>query len=516
MATAVIMPRQGQSVESCVIGKWHKQKGDKVSIGDILFTYETDKAAFEEAAKAEGILLEIFYEEGDDVECLKTVCVIGAEGESIKEFTPHTAPSTTDSKTTQDNSGSPESTNKDSKPQIDTSEPIINNSEFRIPNSEFPPVSPRARALAERTGADISFAIPTGANNRVMESDIRAVIAKGHFATRAAGEERSNATGTGIGGRVTTYDVQSGKSGTPPSFPPGSAAAGNMFIAALHEPDCEDIKLTNVRKIIAKSMHASLSNSAQLTLHSSFDATDIFSFRAAVQGQPPNVAQPASMHGHCGENPEHGSKPVCRTPADPHFSAAPEQQRFRKNPETMAQLKGTAKITVTDIIIFAVSRVILDHKSINAHFLGDKTVRYNNAHIGVAVDTPRGLLVPTIRGANSLSLAELSAQAKVLFEKCRQGVIEPDSLKGASFTISNLGGLGIEMFTPILNPPQTGLLGVCCTVERTKEGKAYPAMGLSLTFDHRALDGADAARFLKSLVQYLEKFSINLAHEGGL
>jgi len=140
---------------------------------------------------------------------------------------------------------------------------------------------------------------------------------------------------------------------------------------------------------------------------------------------------------------------------------------------------------------------------------------FHGANIGVATDTPRGLLVPTVFGADKMPLQEISEKAKVLFEKCKQGAIEPDALTGGTFTISNLGGFGIEMFTPILNPPQTGLLGVCNIIERTKEGKPYPAMGLSLTFDHRALDGADAARFLKELIEYLEKFSSSLSLEGG-
>jgi pyruvate dehydrogenase E2 component (dihydrolipoamide acetyltransferase) len=147
----------------------------------------------------------------------------------------------------------------------------------------------------------------------------------------------------------------------------------------------------------------------------------------------------------------------------------------------------------------------------NAHYLGDTIALYRNAHIGVAVDTPRGLLVPTIFNANKLSLTELATESRNLFEKCKQGAIEPDLLKGASFTVSNLGGFGVEMFTPILNPPQTGLLGVCCVVERTKGGVPYPAMGLSLTYDHRALDGADAARFHKDLIGYLEGFTVQLA-----
>ena len=439
MATAVIMPRQGQSVESCVIGRWHKQKGDKVSIGDILFTYETDKAVFEEEAKVEGIVLDIFFKEGDEVECLKTVCVIGSEGESVDEFravTGDPAPR------------APSALGPEPTMSTESSQQIENWQAAALVVSSGTRISPRARALAQKTGADIGSAVPTGANNRIMERDIQKVIAEGRLVTPAARESYSHfskVAGTGLGGRVTTFDMQARQ----------DAAS-----------DFEEVKLSNIRKVIAKTMHASLSNAAQLTLHSSFDATDVFA--------------------------------------------------FRKNLKAINEHKTPVKITVTDIIIYAASRVLLKHKSINSHFLDDKIAVYHNAHIGVAVDTPRGLLVPTISHANNLSLTELSAQAKVLFEKCRQGATPPDVLKGATFTISNLGGLGIEMFTPILNPPQTGLLGVCSVVERTKDGKPYPAMGLSLTFDHRALDGADAARFLKDLIQYLETFSFSYVLEGGL
>ena len=124
-------------------------------------------------------------------------------------------------------------------------------------------------------------------------------------------------------------------------------------------------------------------------------------------------------------------------------------------------------------------------------------------------------MVPTIFNANKKSLNEISREAKVLIEECQKGTISPDFLKGASFTVTNLGTLDVESFTPVLNPPQTGILGVNTIVQRVKEVNGeyvyYPAMGLSLTFDHRALDGAPAARFLKDLKNNLENFSVLLA-----
>ena len=450
MATPVIMPRQGQSVESCVIGAWHKHKGDKIAVGDILFTYETDKATFEEEAKVEGVLLELFFDEGDEVECLKNVCVIGNEGESVEEFRP-------DGRVRSQESGARSQESEVRSQKVGDASgavaPLL--ASAVSPDSCLSPVSfllsPRARRLAETSGADIRYAVPSGANNRIMERDVQAVIKQGHLATRstrAAGISPPVAYGTGIGGRVTTFDAMQAQS-------PKSRGR-----SAAQSPEYEEVKLSNVRKVIAKAMHASLANSAQLTLQSSFDATDILEFRRKLKTAVEKISQP--------------------------------------------------NVTITDIIIYAVSRILPKHRSINAHFMGESMKLFNRAHVGVAVDTPRGLLVPTLFNADEMSLFEVSANAKALFDQCKQGSISPNLLKNGTFTISNLGTMGIEVFTPVLNPPQTGILGVCSIVERTRNGTPYPAMGLSLTFDHRALDGADAARFLKDLVDYLELFSVNV------
>jgi len=434
MATAVIMPRQGQSVESCLIGNWYKKKGDPVSVGDLLFTYETDKATFEEEATVEGILLDVFFEEGDDVECLVNVCVIGAEGESAEEFRPAGAASGSEVSAPQDIGDVGQSG------QSAVSAPSVDATVSTAPapttadGDSFMRISPRARKLAEKTRADLGYATPTGPSGRIIERDVQTVLSSGH-----RGETSS----------VVQNDSRF-----------GSDASSRKVVT----PDSEEVGLTNVRKFISKAMHESLANSAQLTHHSTFDATDVLN--------------------------------------------------FRKNLKAVDDNEVIAKITITDIIIYAVSRILPKHKSMNAHFLGESMKLFNNAHIGVAVDTPRGLLVPTIFNTNALSLSQLSLQAKELFEMSKQGSVPPDSLKGASFTISNLGNMGVEMFTPVINPPQTGILGVCSIVERTKNGVIYPAMGLSLTYDHRALDGADAARFMKDLIMYLEKFSFNLALEG--
>ena len=140
---------------------------------------------------------------------------------------------------------------------------------------------------------------------------------------------------------------------------------------------------------------------------------------------------------------------------------------------------------------------------------------FNNVNIGMAVDTERGLLVPTLFGADKMSLSEISKNAKALAASAQSGSISPDLLSGGTFTVSNLGALGVEMFTPVINPPQTCILGVCNITYRQKKqqmaSKRIRQWGLSLTYDHRALDGAPASRFLKDLCSALENFDVLLA-----
>lgn len=443
------MPRQGQSVESCIITKWNKQVGDKVAVGDLLFTYETDKATFDEESQVEGTLLAILHEEGDDVPCLENVCVIGSEGEDVSQFMA-AAPAP-------EAAAQPETAAPAQPEAAPAANAAANTAQVASKAAEGDiKISPRARAYAEKTGVDYRYAVPSGAEGRIIERDIVALREQGVMVTPAASGEYlaggSRIEGTGIGGRVSVEDLS-------------APAAAAQLADAVQAPEYEDVKLTNIRKVIARSMTASLSSMAQLTLNTSFDATELMAYRKKVK--------------------ENGEK------------------------------LGLANITLNDMVLYAVSRTLPNHKDLNAHLLEDKMRYFTNVHLGMAVDTERGLMVPTIFNANKLSLNDIAVEAKKCAADCQKGSINPDKLSGASFTVSNLGSLGIESFTPVINPPQTGILGVDNIVTRVKEVngqiKTYPAMGLSLTFDHRALDGAPAAKFLKELAANLENFSALLA-----
>ena len=440
MATLVIMPRQGQSVESCIITAFNKKVGDTVEVGEILFSYETDKSSFDEPAPAAGKILAIFREEGDDVPCLENVLVIGNDGEDISEFVPKSeaeaAPAVAET--------APEAPKAEAVPTVEAVSTASVSGEFAI--------SPRARLLAEKTHADLLKAVPTGPNGRIIERDVQKLVDMGLTVSPAAKDAYSSAVeGSGISGKVVLADLNAPK-------------AEEAIAPAAPVAEYEDVKLPNIRKVIAKSMHASLSNMAQLTLNTSFDATKLLALRASLKSG--------------------------------------------------AEKMGIGNITLNDMVLFAVSRVLLNHKDLNAHYLDDTMRYFSNVNLGVAVDTPRGLMVPTLFAANKMSLNDLSKSAKVVISAAQEGTINPDLLKGGSFTVTNLGSLGIESFTPVINPPQTGILGVDTITKRIKEVNGedvtYPAMGLSLTFDHRALDGAPAAKFLKELVFALENFDLLL------
>lgn len=436
MAQSVIMPRQGQSVESCIITTWHKKVGDPVNEGDLLFSYETDKSAFDEPSPATGTVLAQLAAEGDVVPCLEVVCIIGQAGENIDALVKKDAPAAEEAKPAE---AAEEAKPAEAAPTADA--PKCEGGRVKI--------SPRAKNLALKTGADLAAATPTGPNGRLIERDVQAVLDKGCTVTTAAVEAF-------LRGEVIA------KAEAPAAAPIAAAAPAAPAAPAAAGAEYEEAPLTNVRRTIARSMHASLSEMAQLTLNTTFDATDLLAYREKLKAS--------------------------------------------------AEALGIGKITLNDMVLWAASRILPKYPDINANLVDDKMRRFRHANIGMAVDTDRGLLVPVIAHADEMSLAELAAATKVAAAKARDAKLLPDEMKGGSFTVSNLGSLGIESFTPVINPPQTAILGVCTTTTRLRaDGTTYQAMGLSLTFDHRAVDGAPAARFLHELAAALENFSVLLA-----
>ncbi len=430
------MPRQGQSVESCIITAWNKKVGDTVQEGDILFSYETDKSAFDEPAQVSGTLLAILANEGDVVPCLDTVCYIGDAGEDVSALVNAAAPAAEEAPKAKEAPKAAEAVAAAAAPVVTAA----------AADDKLVRISPRAKALALKTGVDMTKVAPTGPHGRIIERDINAALDAGFVANTAAVEDF-------LAGKIVAVEEEVAAA---PAAAAATAPVADDVLAYTEEP------FSGIRKVISRQMHASLSEMAQLTLNASFDATALMNFRSTLKA----------------------------------------------NGEAL----GLGKISLNDMVLYAVSRTLMNHPTLNANVVNDTFRYFKHANVGMAVDTERGLLVPTIFGAEKMSLAEISAAAKNVAGKAREGKLSPDEMSGGSFTVTNLGAMGVESFTPVINPPQTAILGVCAiTYKLRADGTTYPAMGLSLTFDHRAVDGAPAARFLSDLCKALENFGLLLA-----
>jgi pyruvate dehydrogenase E2 component (dihydrolipoamide acetyltransferase) len=189
-----------------------------------------------------------------------------------------------------------------------------------------------------------------------------------------------------------------------------------------------------------------------------------------------------------------------------HLSAgASTVLAFRKK---LKENKTQGDVNINDILLHLVAKTLADFGELNGHLKGDKIHLYKSVHLSFAVDTPRGLMAPVIRSADSMSLLQLAGWVKQLARACRDGTLKPSEHQGGTFTVSNLGSLGIESFTPILNLPQIAILGIGCIQLKPvqkEEGILFsPHLGLSLTLNHQAVDGATGARFLQLLVQKIE------------
>ena len=460
------MPKQGQSVESCIVTEFKKKVGDKVAVGDVLFSYETDKASFDEDAKVEGTVLACFFNDNDEIPCLTNVMVIGEPGESFSEYAPSGA-GVSAASGAEPTSPATEPASAVAEPVARQGSPAIEVTAAATPGASASPatgtvaanapVSPRARKLAAEKGVDTAQVAGTGPHGRIIERDVIAAqnspksgLAK---AMMADGGLQAPVTGSGIGGMVKGSDLKVWK----PTHTGNLAGEGEEFKVE---------KMSNMRKLIAKSMYNSLQNTAQLTHMLGADARRVQALR-------------------------------------------------KKAKKTLEEGKIDVNITINDFVCYAVIKALKKFPKVNSHCLGDAMRIFNVVNLGCAVDTERGLMVPCVKHAEDLNIIGLSKALKKVAEDCKKGSVNPDllSAEGASFTVSNLGGFGVEWFTPVINVPQSAILGVGTIVPRPKDLGAgvyafVPYLGLSLTYDHRALDGGEATRFLKQVAVEIENLEV--------
>lgn len=461
MVYQVILPKLGQTVEEGRIVEWLKAEGDQVGRGDVLFTVETDKAVLDVESTNKGYLRKILVPAGEVRPVLTVVGLMTRQpDEPLEEV--EAAPA--------EAKAEPEAA-PEAAPEAETT--VKPETAAGRAGRIF--ASPRARKYAREHGVAIEVVTGTGPNGRIIERDVIAYLEAQPEATPVArnlaehlGVDLRGVTGTGPRGRITKADVEVAAvvAAAPASAPePELPAAPTPTPAPAPTGTLAEVPLTGVRAVIAQRMHESHMTTAPVTLTMEVDATALVALREQLK-----VALAETLGFNLGYN---------------------------------------------DLLIKLCAQALRAYPYVNARLDEDKIVHLDAVHIGLAIDTDRGLIVPHVSNADEKGLVEIAKDVRGLVERARTGRSSLDELSGGTFTITNLGMYDVDAFTPIINYPETAILGV----GRIKpepvvvEGEIVvrQMVWLSLTFDHRLVDGAPAARFLQHIKRLIEEPYLLLA-----
>ena len=448
MATEIYLVKVGMSMTEGVVEEWYIADGDRVTVGELLYRLETEKVNLDVDAEADGIVKHLVAE-GVTMEPGDVVGYIFADGEEIPDDLAVLGGGSTASPALADTPAAA------AAPAIATQ--AATGSGGRVL------ASPAARRLAGELGVDYATVAGSGPGGRIVEADVRAASAAQPAASvgatggpsspmarklaRELGVDLAAVSGTGPGGRITKDDVERA----------AAAPAPAASAAAVASRASGTVAVRGMRKTIAARMHESLMTMAQLTMDMDVNMDDAVKLRGQL----------------VEEWEDEGVRP-----------------------------------SYTDLVIRAVARALEKHPRMNASWGDDEITLHGDVHVGMAVSLQEGLIVPVIKNANAISVKDLAQESSRLAAAAREGNLGLDDMQDGTFTVSALGMMGVDSFTPIINAPQAGILGV----NRIRDDVAWDGdrpvktqvMRLSLTWDHRVLDGAPAAEFLGEVKALLE------------
>ena len=458
MAAEVVMPKFGLTMVEGTIQQWFKKEGEAIKQGEALFEVETEKVLYEVESTVTGTVAKLLYPLEAVVAVGLPIAVIAEAGEDVATVAAGYADGAPAPQTGTSPAGSPTPGTGSAAAPASAPAPTAASDGKRVPTT------PAARKLAAEHSIDTALLAGTGPGGRVTREDVQKAIDEGitapasapgsgkrapvtPAARKLAAEHKidtSQLAGSGPGGRITREDVQKvidagGQASASTPAPAAPASAG------------ESIPLRGMRKVIAERMHNSLQTSAQLTITTEVDVTQLI--------------------------------------------------------ERREEVKREFNTTYNDFIIQACAHALIQHPRMNASLEGDAIQIHGARHIGFAVALDEGLIVPVVRDADKKPLKTIAEEARALAEKARAGKLQLEEVSGGTFTVSNLGMAGVDAFTPIINSPQTGILGIGRILEKPVVFQGEIAkrsmLVLSLTFDHRVIDGAPAGAFLQSVADLL-------------
>ena len=455
--TEIVMPRMGLTMEEGTVVAWLKDVGELVQAGEPLVEIETDKATVEIEAPANGVLRQIVGQPGETFPIGTVIGYLAAPGSTGAPIL--SAPVAESAK--------PEEQRVIAQPTAGTSQ-----TPATVPGKVR--ASPAARRIARRQGVDLDQIQGSGPDGRIVAWNVEQAVAQ-RAAAQPSGAQRQavettakvsplaqrvaeeygvtleQVQGSGPGGRITRKDVERSLAGqaaeTASAQPPAGLPPGFTYEAA-----------SRVQKRMAERMAASFRDAPHFYLHSEADCRSLLALRQALL---PRLEDRYGVH-----------------------------------------------ITITDLLVKFCALTLARHPQVLSQWSGDGLLKTSDINIGIAADTPNGLLVPVIQHCDRLGLSEIARQRSELVEKARLGKLSLQELELGTFTISNLGMFKIDFFDAVLNPPQAAILAVGRMKERpvAENGQLIAAqtMTLSLSVDHRVLDGVGGARFLSDLVELIE------------
>jgi pyruvate dehydrogenase E2 component (dihydrolipoamide acetyltransferase) len=429
----ITMPKLSDTMTEGTIVAWKKKKGDQVSAGEVIAEIETDKATMEWESPEDGVLSEIFVEEGGKVEVGQKIAVIGEKGET--ETTPPAS-------------------------QAETEKPAP--AEQQEPETAPPEESIKSTGRSKEIPPPPSNSIST-AGAPAERSDEEARVKASPLARRIAADEGldlSAVKGTGPAGRITESDVRAAaktKAGAKGGAAPATAPSKSATPARPGEG--ARINLSGMRKVIAQRLTESLGPVPHFYLGIEVDAAPLMAARAELKA--------------AGEETD------------------------------------TSKITVNDFVLKAAIAAAVKVPRVNASFDNDAIIQYADVDLAIAVAIEDGLVTPVLRGAQTKSLRDISEAVKDLAHRARHKRMKPEEFQGGTFTVSNLGGYGIDSFSAVINPPQGFILAVgrinkTAVADDCDQLIVGHRMSVTMSCDHRVIDGALGAEYLKELRRLLE------------
>src|SRR5437773_7268133 len=446
------MPKLSDTMTEGTLVAWKKKKGDKVSAGDVIAEIETDKATMEWESPEDGTLTEIYVEEGGKVDVGQRIAFIGEEGEAA----PEEEKKAPEKKPEEKKEGPPEKEAKKpeepKKEEAETEKPAPAKAKEKETAPPQEPMEGRAPSRPKPSPA-AAREEKTAEEGRVKASPVARRIAA------ELGVDLADVKGTGPEGRVTETDVRAASKSVDAVADRGDAKAQPKPAPSIKTGEGARINLSGMRKGIAERLVQSKAPVPHFYLNIDIDAGPLMEARAELKS--------------AGEDTD------------------------------------TSKITVNDFVLKGAVMAAVKVPKVNASFDNDAIVQYADVDLGLAVAIEDGLLTPVIRAAQNKSLREISELAKDLANRARNKRMKPEEFQGGSFTVSNLGGMGIDSFSAIINPPQGFILAVgkmtkVPVIDDCDQIGVGHRMSITMSCDHRVIDGALGAEYLKELRHLLE------------